>query len=57
MTFEVIDSPEPNFPVNIFTPDEDTTDGSDSDWIAISCCSYNLHPIGIDSIWVTDADK
>ena len=57
MTFEVIDSPEPNFPVNIFAPDEDTADDSDSDWIAISCCAYSAYPIAIDSIWVTDADE
>ena len=57
MTFEMIDSPEPNFPVNIFAPDEDTTDDSDSDWIAIACCSYSVYPVAIDSIWVTDADK
>ena len=57
MTFEVIDSPEPNFPVNIFAPDEDTADDSDSERIAISCCTYNSYPIAIDSIWVTDADE
>lgn len=57
MTFEVIDSPGPNFPVNIFAPDEDTADDSDSDWIAISCCTYSSYIIAIDSIWVTDADQ
>ena len=57
MTIETIDSPNPNFPANIFAPDEDTADDSNSEWIAISCCSYNFHPVAIDSIWVTDVDE
>ena len=57
MTIETIDSPNPNFPANIFTPDEDTADDSNSEWIAISCCAYSSYIIAIDSIWVTDADE
>ena len=57
MTFETIDSPNPNFPANIFAPDEDTADDSDSEWIAISCCAYSVYPVAIDSIRVTDADE
>ena len=57
MTFEVIDSPDPNFPVNIFAPDEDTVGVNDSNRIAISCCSYAIWYVSIDSICETDADE
>ena len=57
MKFEMIDDPEPNFPVNIFTPDEDTVEVNDSNRIAISCCMYVIWPLSIDSISETDADE
>ena len=57
LTFEMIDSPEPNFPVNLFAPDEDTADDSNSERIAISCCTYSSYLLSIDSIWATDADE
>ena len=57
MKFEMIDSPAPNFPVDIFTPDEDTVGVNDSNRIAISCCDYLIWSFAIDSICETDADE
>ena len=57
MTFEVIDSPDPNFPVNIFTPEEDTVEVNHSNRIAISCCDYVIWSLFMDSICETDADE
>lgn len=57
MTFEVIDSPEPNFPVNIFTPNEDTVGVNDSNGLVTNCCGYQAYPHLIDSIWETDVDE
>ena len=57
MKFEMIDDPNPNFPVNIFTPDEDTVEVNASNRIAISCCMYVIWPLSIDSISETDADE
>ena len=58
MILQTIDTAEPDFPVNLFTPEEDTAEVDDSsDWLALSCCTYVVFPITIDSIWETDADE
>ena len=57
MILQTIDTAEPNFPVNIFTPKVDTTETSETDWLAITCCGYTSYPHLIDSIWETDADE
>ena len=55
--FQTIDTAEPNFPVNLFTPEEDTAETDGSDWLALSCCTYSFWPIIPDSIWETDVDE
>ncbi len=55
--FQTIDTAESNFPVNLFTPEEDTAETGESDWLALICCSYWLSPISIDSIWENDVDE
>ena len=55
--FQTIDTAEPNFPVNLFTPEEDTAETRNSNWFAINCCGYQVYPISIDSIWETDVDE
>ena len=57
MILQTIDTAEPNFPVDLFTPEEDTAETGESDWLAITCCSYVISPLGIDSIWETDTDE
>ena len=57
MTFQTIDTAEPNFPTNLFTTETDTVEVSDSDCIAIPCCTYNYYPVAIDSIWMSNADN
>ena len=57
MILQTIDTAEPNFPVDLFTSEEDTAETGESDWLALTCCSYWLHPISIDSIWETDVDE
>ena len=55
--FQTIDTAEPSFPANLFTPEEDIPETGESDWLAITCCSYIISPLAIDSIWETDADE
>lgn len=50
MTLQTIDTAEPNFPVNLFTPEEDTVETSDSDWLVLTCCGYAHVPYTIDPI-------
>ncbi len=57
MILRTIDAAESNFPVSLFTPEEDTVETDNSDWFAINCCGYQHYPIFIDSIWETDADE
>ena len=61
MTFQIINTADPNFPVNLFTSEEDmeedTAEIGDSNWIALSCCSYGTYPIAIDSIWEADLEE
>ncbi len=57
MILQTIDSAESNFPENHFTPEEDTAETGDSDWLALSCCTYVFVPFTIDSIWETDVDE
>ena len=57
MILQTIDTAETNFPVNIFTPEEDTPETGESDWLPLMCCSYWFTPFGIDSIWETDVDE
>ncbi len=55
--FQTIDTAEPNFPVNLFTPEEDTSETGNYDWLIRNCCSYAFPRISIDSIWETDVDE
>ena len=57
MILRTIDTAEPNFPVDLFTPEEDTAEIGESDWLAITCCSYITWYQGLDSIWETDVDE
>ena len=57
MTFQTIDAAKPNFPVDISMFEETTAETSDSDWLAISCCSYILQPLSIDPTWEDDVDE
>ena len=58
MILQTIDTAEPNFPVNLFTPEEDTAETGESDWLAITCCDYIVwHDYRFDSIWETDVDE
>ena len=57
MTFQMIDTADPNFPVNLFAPEEDATEVSNSDCTAISCCGYATSRFWLDSIWETDVDE
>ena len=55
--FQTIDTAEPNFPVNLFTAEEDTAEIDNSNCLAINCCDYahyneSIHPIG-----QTDVDE
>ena len=51
MACQTIHTAEPNFPANLFTLEEDTTEPSDSNWIALSCCSYGSYAAASDVIW------
>ena len=55
--FQTIDTAEPNLPVNLFTPEEDTAETGNSDWLALKCCGYSSALYWIDSIWETDIDE
>ena len=55
--FQTIDTAETNFPVNIFTPEEDTPETGNSDWLALNCCSYSTASFWIDPTWETDVDE
>ena len=57
MTFQMIDTAETNFPVNLFTPEAETTEASDFDSLAINCCGYAFYAYLIDSIWEANIDE
>ena len=57
MACQTIHTAEPNFPANLFTLEEDTTEPSDSNWIALSCCSYGSYSAALDVIWETEVDE
>ena len=57
MILRTIDTAEPNFPVNLFTPEEDTTETDNSNWLAINCCDYAYYDHTIDLTWETDVDE
>ena len=57
MILQTIDTAEPNFPVNFFTPEEDTAETSNSDWLALICCTYAVYEQSIDPTWQTDVDE
>ena len=56
MILQTIDTAEPNFPVNLFTPEEDTAETDNSNWLALTCCDYSVHPYLIDFILEIDVD-
>ena len=55
--FQMIDTADTNLPVNLFTPEEDTAETGESDWLAISCCNYAYYNESIDPTWETDVDE
>ena len=57
MACQIIQDAEPNFPANLFTLEEDTVEASNSDWIALSCCSYGTYAAAIDFDWETEIDE
>ena len=61
MACKIINAAESNFPVNLFTSEEDmeedTAEIGDSNWIPLMCCSYGTYPVAIDSIWETEDDE
>ena len=57
MACQTIHAAEPDFPANLFTPEEDTAEIGDSNWIALSCCSYGSYGAAIDVIWETEVDE
>ena len=57
MILQTIDTAETNFPINIFTPEEDTPETGESDWLALNCCTYIIWHQGPDYIWETDTDE
>ena len=54
--FQTIDTPDPNFSANLSTPEEDSAETDNSNWLAITCCGYSVHPYLIDSILEIDVD-
>ena len=57
MACRTIHAAEPNFPANLFTVEEDTVEASNSDWIALSCCSYGSYGAAIDVTLETEDDE
>ena len=61
MACKIINAAEPNFPVNLFTSEEDmeedTAEIGDSNWIPLMCCSYGSYAFSIDSIWEDEEDE
>ena len=57
MACQIIQDAEPNFPANLFTLEEDTVEASNSDWIALSCCSYGSYAAAIYFDWETEIDE
>ena len=57
MILQTIDTAETNFPINIFTPEEDTAETGESDWLPLNCCSYSTASFWIDPIWETNVDE
>ena len=57
MACQIIQDAEPNFPANLFTLEGGTVEASNSDWIALSCCSYGSYAAAIDIIWETEDDE
>lgn len=57
MILQTIDTADPNFPVDLFTSEEETAETGESDWLALICCSYAFPLTTIDSIWETDVDE
>ena len=57
MACQIIQDAEPNFPANLFTLEEDTAEASNSDWIALSCCSYSTYAAAIYFDWETEIDE
>ena len=57
MACKTIHAAEPNFPANLFTPEEDTTEASNSNRISLSCCSYGSYAAASDFDWETEDDE
>ena len=57
MACKTIHAAETNLPTNLFTPEEDTTEPSDSNWIPLSCCSYGSYAAALEVIWETEIDE
>ena len=57
MACQIIQDAEFNFPATLFTVEEDAAEASNSDWIALSCCSYGTYAAASDVIWETEDDE
>ena len=57
MACKTIHAAEFNLSANLLTPEEDTTEPSDFNWIALSCCSYGSYAAANDIIWETEDDE
>ena len=57
MMFQTIDAAKSTPPVDIFAFEETTAEPSDSNSLAISCCSYMIQPFTIDPTWENDVDE
>ena len=57
MACQIIQDAEFNFPVTLFTLEEDAVEASNSEWIALSCCSYGTYAAASDVIWETEDDE
>ena len=60
MACKTIHAAETNLPTNFSMTEEDaedTTEVSDFNWLALSCCSYGSYAAAIDFIWETEDDE
>ena len=56
MACKIINAAETNFPANLFTLEEDAVEANNSNWIALSCCSYGSYAAAIDVTLETELE-
>ena len=57
MACQTIQAAEFNFPANLFTLEEDAAEASNSDWNALSCCSYGSYGAASDVTLEAEDDE